>query len=867
MGEFIISSSVLILFVIVLRILFGRRIGFRMRYAMWLIVVLRLALPFTMPDSPVSIMNVVHRVQLAWEREAAAGQDGSREMETGYADTATAADSLPGEEAGGGMILMIRRGAAEVSRTDIKRGTTGSDSDSALRQNGPLKERAQLTSFLPMIWLAGAACIGVYLLTINLIVWGRLRRMRVLVDPVGSAQNGAELPVYRCEKLASPCLFGLWRPAVYLNGKALADERSCHYAMAHEWEHYRHKDHIWSFVRLAAMTVYWFHPLVWVAAALSARDCEFACDEGVTARITEEECMQYGRALLSQVPLRRAGLSFTVSTSMSGNARQLKRRLVAVTHRRKTSAGAALLATAILLLATGCTFTGAEDRGSDTEGNGAENPAGEDGGQESGTDRPDADGLIAEDGADAGMAGGAGKGKDDAEVPAAQVSPDFELLAFVEESVWFDEDGNLCFIIPQSSHAPEDWAISFHGKKCDGSNWNSPAGWFSTMDSSIGEPAEQTEKMDCVISNIGLSEFSELSMVVTLSSFSENGEEIRTAVTIDLLAYDQEASKQEGGDLIRAALGAYSMFSDGRHGWALTNDHQILYTYEGDKQFSLVGSLPFSAGIRNAGTEDGNPDADNTASFLENTDTEVSSCFLNEETAYFAGVSASEGEALMIRLSIISEPAAGDENGQILVSEHRTRVPLQEYYPNGNMYVSFADSQNGYLLVCSDPAAGQMAKHLYETTDGGDSFSFVADLSEMIRGYPSGMAFCSQDTGYIGVSPRHETDYLYGTQDGGRTWESVSVPVHADANYADAPMPAVFYEDGEARMAIVLRNVVGQSERYVLYENPTPAEFETWQMIQIVPFDGVSSYCLTDQDTGYFIDKNGALHGWEYGSP
>lgn len=888
MGEFMISSSVLILSVIVLRAVSGRRIGFRMRYAMWLIVVLRLALPFTMPGSPFSIMNAVTRIQSVWENEAAA-QDRS-----GEAGTVTMADSLPGEEAGDGIMLMVRQGAAEVSRIDITQGMPVSDGilpqsapvfDGTLPQRAPLEKRMPFTSLLPIIWMAGAVCIGAYLMAINLIVWGRLRRTRVLVNPAGDRKKGAELPVYRCEKLASPCLFGLRRPAVYLNEKALADERSRRYAMAHEREHYRHKDHIWSFVRLVMVTVYWFHPLVWAAAVLSARDCELACDEGVTARITEEECTQYGRALLSQVPLKRVGMPFTVSTSMSGGARQLKRRLLAITHRRKVSAGAVLLTAAMLLLAAGCTFTGADDRSSDTEENSAGNPAGEGGGQESGTGRPAADGLFAEDGADAGMAGGAGREENDAGGPAAQASPDLELLSLFEDSVQFDEDGNLYFTIPQSSHAPEDWAISFSGKKSDGSDFNTTAGSV-IVEVSGGEAAGQSQKkdyveMDCVMPGMNWLENSELSMVVSLSSFSEDGEETRTAITIDLLEKYQEMSKQEEaeGGLMQTALCAYSMFPDGSHGWALTDDHRILYTYEGDDRFSILGSLPFVSGIRSTDAAGGNPDTaegspdeadgspDAAASFLEDSDMQVSSCFLNETTAYFAGVSANEGEALVIRLSIQSEPAVGDDNGQILVSEHRTRVPLQAYYPNGDMYVSFADSQNGYLLVCSDPAAGLMEKHLYETTDGGDSFSFVADLSGVINGYPSGMAFCSRDTGYIGVSPRHETDYLYGTQDGGRTWESVSVPVHEDAYYADAPVPAVFYENGEPRMAIVLRDVVGQSDRYVLYENFTPSEFETWQIIQIVPFDMVKGYCMTDRNSGFFIDGNGALHGWEYGSP
>ena len=130
------------------------------------------------------------------------------------------------------------------------------------------------------------------------------------------------------------------------------------------------------------------------------------------------------------------------------------------------------------------------------------------------------------------------------------------------------------------------------------------------------------------------------------------------------------------------------------------------------------------------------------------------------------------------------------------------------------------------------------------------------------------MAFCDENTGYIGVSIRGDSsNYLYGTPDGGLTWERVEVPVHADAYYVDAPVPVVFHEDGEVQMAIVLRNVVGQSDRYVLYENPNPADFRSWQLIEILPYEEVKGYHLSDRNMGYFIDGSGTLHKWEYDAP
>lgn len=70
MEALLIGSSVLILFVILLRATLGRRISFRMRYALWLIVVLRLACPFALPGSPVSVMNYVPSVQAWFDQNA-----------------------------------------------------------------------------------------------------------------------------------------------------------------------------------------------------------------------------------------------------------------------------------------------------------------------------------------------------------------------------------------------------------------------------------------------------------------------------------------------------------------------------------------------------------------------------------------------------------------------------------------------------------------------------------------------------------------------------------------------------------------------------------------------------------------------------
>jgi len=58
MLEIIITSSVLILCILAIRKFFMNRINPVLQYSLWLLVLIRLMLPFSFP-SPVSIMNAV----------------------------------------------------------------------------------------------------------------------------------------------------------------------------------------------------------------------------------------------------------------------------------------------------------------------------------------------------------------------------------------------------------------------------------------------------------------------------------------------------------------------------------------------------------------------------------------------------------------------------------------------------------------------------------------------------------------------------------------------------------------------------------------------------------------------------------------
>ena len=144
-----------------------------------------------------------------------------------------------------------------------------------------------------ILWIAGMLAVALWFLAANISFQKSLRSSREALDCPESP-----VPVWVSGIVSTPCLFGLFRPGVYLTPDCATDPESRHHVLTHELTHLRHWDHIWSFVRCLCLCIFWFHPLVWVAAHLSKQDCELACDEGALKRLGEEQRIAYGQTIV-----------------------------------------------------------------------------------------------------------------------------------------------------------------------------------------------------------------------------------------------------------------------------------------------------------------------------------------------------------------------------------------------------------------------------------------------------------------------------------------------------------------------------------------------------------------------------------------
>ncbi len=340
MLEWTLPASVLTLLVIGLRYLLRGKISSRLQYALWTLVLLRLLLPFSIGSSRVSVSNLT---ATAKTQTPASLYAISAPLFLPDAQQAQQPVSLPDNAAQSAAVQSTQPYAPDEVKAAVQSAQTEPTAPSA----GEL---------LQGIWLGGIGAIGLFFMLVNLRFYVRVRRTRRKISVIGRFQR-----VYVTAAVDTPCLFGLFRPAVYLQPEAAQDETILRHTVAHELTHLRHGDPGWSVLRCACLALHWFNPLVWWAAILSRRDSELACDAATVKRLGEEERAAYGKTLIEMTRRSENGI-FLTATTVSGGRSGLRERIVLLAKKPKTSVYSLLAVLLIAAVAVGCTFTGTKEK-------------------------------------------------------------------------------------------------------------------------------------------------------------------------------------------------------------------------------------------------------------------------------------------------------------------------------------------------------------------------------------------------------------------------------------------------------------------------------------------------------------------------
>ena len=335
MNEWIISSSLLIAAVLLGRWLLRGKISLRLQYALWAVVLIRLLLPFQIFTSSFGAGTMAQNVDISEPVRqvyvSAREDDYEREYDIAYSQV-----------------------VAEYQASSRTYDPVVVEREAQTRAEHTME--LDLHKLLWGIWFAGMVVMTSVIVSCNVHLGLHLKRRRREL-PVPDCL----LPVYITEAVPTPCIFGLFHPAIYLTRSAAGDESVRSHVLAHELTHYRHWDHIWSVLRSLCLILHWYNPLVWIAAKVSRADAELACDEGALAKLGEDQRGDYGRTLIGLTCPDHGGSMFVTATTMTGSAGSIRERIRLLMKRPRNTV---LALTAVVLIGTiivGCTFAGAPE--------------------------------------------------------------------------------------------------------------------------------------------------------------------------------------------------------------------------------------------------------------------------------------------------------------------------------------------------------------------------------------------------------------------------------------------------------------------------------------------------------------------------
>lgn len=203
----------------------------------------------------------------------------------------------------------------------------------------------QIVVFLASaVWVIGMAAMFLYTAISYLRLRFKVREAALLKDHI-----------WICDHIDTPFIMGVIRPRIYLPSSM--DEQDMEYVIAHEMAHLKRRDHLWKPLGFLLLTVYWFHPVLWLAYVLLCRDIELACDEKVIKEMGAAIKKPYSQALINCSVPRRMISACPLAFGEVG----VKRRVKSVLNYKKPAFWLIVVAVIACIAASVCFLTDPKD--------------------------------------------------------------------------------------------------------------------------------------------------------------------------------------------------------------------------------------------------------------------------------------------------------------------------------------------------------------------------------------------------------------------------------------------------------------------------------------------------------------------------
>ncbi|MCJ8009653.1 M56 family metallopeptidase [Lederbergia wuyishanensis] len=135
----------------------------------------------------------------------------------------------------------------------------------------------------------------------------------------------------------SPALYGLWRPKLILPSKQLQEfsKKDLSFIFYHELAHFKHRDIGVNWLMTLMLLLHWFNPLLWYCYSRMREDQELSSDAFALSKIDGDALKDYGNTILKVIQSNMDLPQFPRATNFISTKSQMVRRMKMIRSFRK----------------------------------------------------------------------------------------------------------------------------------------------------------------------------------------------------------------------------------------------------------------------------------------------------------------------------------------------------------------------------------------------------------------------------------------------------------------------------------------------------------------------------------------------------
>lgn len=355
------GMSVLVILLAILMRTVGKKFTAECRYVLWVLIILRLAVPISISAIPALIEIPVEDNKFEAGVFVAPSDAIPSQAGTDIIGSVGSPMNSPAHDS-----VVFPPKAPDLT-SDLQAGNTA---DTVMSTTAPAVQTKagsfkQALAFLQAegglriisaVYFAGAALFLIW----NLVSYSVFTRriMKKSTEPDESVYDilrsicrryGVKhVPELRvCDGISSPIAFGLFRRRIVLPNIG-SDDSSLYGTLSHELVHCKRGDLYIKFLMLIARSLHWFNPLVHFAAVRCEMEMELSCDEAVLYGCSTEDRIAYGEMMLSTVKRCRYR-SDALTTHFNPKKYAVKARLLNILNGCGKRQGKVLIASCVIL--------------------------------------------------------------------------------------------------------------------------------------------------------------------------------------------------------------------------------------------------------------------------------------------------------------------------------------------------------------------------------------------------------------------------------------------------------------------------------------------------------------------------------------